>query len=110
MKRDKENVIRFEANDIVLPLKDLLTNVQIEQIYVGRDHGCRCGCGGNYYDFNQNSPIFKRFITRAAKFFEENLQYCEMTDSFDTNWMNIPTSFYGAGKCICIYFKGKINF
>ena len=109
MKTDKENVIHFETTDTLPSLKNLLSSVAIEQIYVGKDHHCRCGCGGNYYNFGQNSPLMKRFITRASKFFEKNLQYCEMTNSFETNWLNIPTSFNGPGKCICIYFKGKIS-
>lgn len=110
MKTTKDNVIHFEATDRLPSLKELLSSVAIEQIYVGKDHHCRCGCGGNYYTFGQNSPLMKRFITRADNLFKENLRYCEMVNTFETNWINIPSSFEGSGKCICIYFKGKINF
>lgn len=110
MKTDSTNVIHFEADDVVPSLKDMLSSVEIEQIYVGRDHCCRCGCGGNYYTFDQKSPLMKRFITSADKFFKKNLQYCEMVNSFETNWINIPSSFEGPGKCFCIYFKGNIKF
>ena len=53
MKTDCDGVIHFEATDVLPALKELLSNVKIEEIYVGRDHGCRCGCGGNYYNFDQ---------------------------------------------------------
>lgn len=109
MKTGKDGVIHFEKNDKVPSLNDLLASVQIEQIYCGKDHFCRCGCGGNYYTFGQNSPLMKRFLTRAQNNLEKNLEYCDFTNDFETNWINIPTSFEGPGRCICIYFKGTIQ-
>ena len=109
MKTDCDGVIHFEATDVLPALKELLSNVKIEEIYVGRDHGCRCGCGGNYYNFDQKSPLMKRFLTRAEGLLKKNLQYCELANCFEMNWINIPSSFEGAGKCFCIYFKGKVN-
>ena len=37
----------------------------IEKIYHGLDHWCRCGCGGNY--FNHNDKGFRRAINAMKK-------------------------------------------
>jgi hypothetical protein len=54
---------------------DDLRNLNIIQIYKGKDDHCRCGCGGKYYYPEDRS--FKRILKNAEKAFNENLRLTE---------------------------------
>jgi len=88
----------------------LFQNCKISQIYVGKDHYCRCGCGGEYYGFNPNSPFIRRTLTRAYNTYKKDPSSCEIFngDGTQESWINIPTSLIGPGRCICVYFKGEL--
>ena len=49
------------------------TGKGIAKIYSGKDHYCRCGCGGKYY--YAGSKLFNGIIKRAKKAFDETLEY-----------------------------------
>jgi len=90
--------------------------MNINQIYSGLDHHCRCGCGGNYYEFHE-TPTIHRILTRALKFFRMNMKECEMCVHLNHGgdwWLNIPTVMphhrCPEGKCYCIYFQPTDEF
>ena len=53
--------------------ENFLKSVSIEKIYKGKDHNCRCGCGGKYYE--SSSKSFKGILTRAKKALEFLREY-----------------------------------
>ena len=96
-KQDRENPhITFE---------ELLGQVgkkeeDIEEIYHGLDHWCRCGCGGNY--FGHKDKGFRRAINAMKKddFVTINVE----KDPYGNQYLNIPEANKD-NKCYCIYFK-----
>ena len=47
--------------------------MKIVNIYSGRDKGCRCGCGGKYWNDLTSSPkSFNGMIRRIEKFIDAN--------------------------------------
>ena len=89
----------------------------VQRIYSGLDHCCRCGCGGKYYD--RGSVGFKRILSKliAGKvepypagtqryvtggghkewIIEEGLD-------FHGDYLNIPIA-ETSNKCYCLYFE-----
>lgn len=49
----------LEENNIALD--------SIYQIYNGKDHNCRCGCAGKYYEKKTNPVGFQRVLNRIQK-------------------------------------------
>ena len=45
---------------MIYNLSSLLSKIQADRIYTGREEGCRCGCNGNYFERGS------RGYTRAA--------------------------------------------
>lgn len=99
------------------------TGKSIAKIYSGKDHCCRCGCGGKYY--YAGSKLFNGMIKRAKKAFEETLEYVNTYCNGDFEklcredkdilqgfvyrpgvYVNIP-KLSGNNKCYCIYFKNE---
>lgn len=109
-------MINFEANDVIPALKDMLNGCKVIQVYSGKDHNCRCGCGGRYYEmeFECDHSTIKRLLTKANTFLHKHPEECELfipsKESHLEHWLNIPTGFCGAGRAITIYFKGNPNF
>lgn len=109
MFKGKDKVFHFESTDKIS--ENIFEGCKITQIYSGKDHWCRCGCGGKYYD-DPTSPAFKRLVTRAKNILKLNPDGIEMFEGSDENWINVPTTITRRnhpGTCICIYFKGKVN-
>lgn len=102
-----DGINKFTEND-VFPFSFIFDGFEIEQIYSGKDHYCRCGCGGKYYD-DMSSRTAKIILTRAEKAFKKYYYECEMFIGKDYKncWLNIPTNFEGPGRCYCIYFHKK---
>ena len=74
------------------------TLTDIEKIYYGGDHCCRCGCKGRYA--NAGTPLFKQYMTWIAS--------TPLAGEVESEgcWMNLPVEvnrYYG--KCFCLYFK-----
>ena len=106
-----------KVKDIITMFLPGFKELNINLIYSGLDHHCRCGCGGTYYYIDKTpSPVIRRILTRALKFFKMNESECEMCIHLDNDgdwWLNIPTSFtthYGEGRCYCIYFQPSDEF
>ena len=97
-----ENTLNVET----ITLEDLLkkfgkTEDDIDKIYHGKDHWCRCGCGGNY--FYKNVKAEQRGFTRALNALKkENFKTCDIEQ--DGLWLNIPDATKD-NMCYCIYFK-----
>lgn len=74
-----------------------LTTADIEQIYHGKDHACRCGCHGGYFVFSDS--LIKK-IADVCQF--DNVEWAD-----SLRYVNIP---YGAKEddmCFCVYFFNK---
>jgi hypothetical protein len=68
-----------------------------KQVYVGRNQGCRCGCGGNYHD--AGSAGLKASLTRLARMLGAGeATWDGDTDSSYTNFS------YGDNRAVTIYF------
>lgn len=104
----------------------LLQNKEITKAYTGRENGCRCGCGGNYFDPGQKG--FTRALNKAKKLDPLVKLYNYFDDSGELNtaiadqvkneydgeihavgtfgstesWVDICC---GNGKTITLYFK-----
>ena len=77
----------------------------IKQIYRGKDHACRCGCCGKY--FEADKPEDHRGFVRAINEMNKPTFKCfdvEYEKYNGTTWINIPYDQYN-DKCFCIYFK-----
>ena len=78
---------------------------QISQVYLGKDHHCRCGCGGDYTATSYmikprtediNDTLVAKRLKRAKKLVESGID----VDYGDT-YVNIPT---GVNKAMTFYF------
>ena len=70
---------------------------EIEKIYIGRDVGCRCGCGGDY--IYPNSPEFGVVL---LAFEERKLLYgLNAEPRCDDVFQNVS---FGNNQCITVYF------
>lgn len=94
----------MKLNEIISKVREYVGNeVEIDQIYHGLDHHCRCGCGGNYFKKGDKG------FTRAINTMSSNLFFCyddevRICQSGETIWANIPY-YHRTDKCYCIYFK-----
>lgn len=70
----------------------------ITKVYHGKDHWCRCGCGGNYFDKGE------RGFTRAMNLMKKGYpKFSTSNVEAGPNYINIPDD--GADNmCYCIYF------
>ena len=71
----------------------------IKEIYHGRDHACRCGCCGNYFD--RGSRGFTRAINQMNK---PEFKNYEVNAPEGKNYINISYDDYN-DKCYCVYFN-----
>ena len=90
----------------------------IDRIYHGGDHVCRCGCAGNYFErgsrgFTRALNALKRgFMTESkgdevyvSGYGHNEVQISEGID-IETDYINIPE--YNApnhNRCYCLYCK-----
>jgi len=78
---------------------------QISQVYLGKDHHCRCGCGGEYTatSFMEdprsdvNDSLVARRLKRAKRLVEAGIAAVEYSDTY----VNIET---GYNKALTFYF------
>ena len=92
---------------IMTKLEEILTNANktiddIEKIYFGKDHCCRCGCGGDYFEANceEDARGFKRNLNKINT---KPLRIDEI-EYVDDIYVNIPL-VNGNDKCVTIYWK-----
>lgn len=72
----------------------------ITQIYRGKDHYCRCGCGGKY--FKPGERGFKRAVTQMNK-----SDFTPLAVEAPAGYRFINISYDNStreGKCFCLYF------
>lgn len=70
-------------------------------VYVGKDNWCRCGCGGNYYEFSDR--MFKTAVTKCMNMYNDGkIEKVEFEQGHDEFWVNFS---YGNNKCFCFYAK-----
>lgn len=118
MIKAADGTMKFEAADVIPEIIDFLKDCEVKQVYFGKDHCCRCGCGGTYYDYPTNLKEIKRNLNRANKFLHKHSHECELyinPNKDGENWLNVPTVLQGesadpAGRAITIYFKGEPHF
>ena len=77
------------------------TEADIEKIYYGKSHACRCGCCGNYFrpgerGFNRHMNSLRRGVLKAHEF--------ELFDIDVACYINIDLA-YTNDRCICLYRK-----
>ena len=76
----------------------------ISQVYFGKDHCCRCGCGGNYTATSYmkdprsdvNDSLVQKRLKRAKKLVLEGAEV-----EYGYNFVNIPT---GENRALTFYF------
>ena len=88
-------------------LEEILTKANktiddIETIYFGKNHWCRCGCGGEYFEADraEDARGFKRNLNKINRqpIVESEIEYD------DDICVNIPF-VKGNDKCVTIYWK-----
>lgn len=73
----------------------------ISKIYHGKDHWCRCGCGGKY--FYPGSRGFARALNtlkRGIRTFKDKVVYF---NGEIATYLNVPEADR-ENKCYCLYF------
>lgn len=89
----------------------LNSKVEVTKIYHGKDHACRCGCCGRYFEKGD-----KGFTRAINKLNSDNFSCFENQVQVDTSdirpdyeysqgWINIPYDPNITDKCYCVYFK-----
>jgi len=76
----------------------------ISQVYVGKDHHCRCGCGGDYVATSYmigsrsdiNDSLVKKRLERAKRLVKSGAEY-----QLEDTYINIVV---GDNKALTLYF------
>lgn len=92
--------------------KNFNSKIEITKIYHGKDHACRCGCCGRYFEKGDkgftraintlNSDTFKCFENRVELSTYQNVHDGKVLPT--EGWINIPYD-YDNDKCYCVYIK-----
>lgn len=79
-----------------------LDGYELDQIYIGKQNCCRCGCGGSYADKDNPSLLKKRF-NRFKRLAEagETITYIDSRQLI----LEITT---GEDRCITVYLNKKL--
>lgn len=81
----------------------------IERIYVGDTHGCRCGCLGNYHDIGSRGA--KLAYSRLVRLMTENkfIKWKDIDYSDPDSYLDIPyITMSGNERSICLCFKDDV--
>lgn len=79
---------------------------QLTRIYSGKNHCCRCGCGGRYFEKSDKS--FQSVLARLERMMRDNCKDSEEADCGRDGaggWVNIPYGHPRSNKCYCLFFK-----
>lgn len=89
----------------------------VQKIYHGLDHCCRCGCGGNYFDRGSRgfTRAMNKMLSAEFKPLEVGMdvhtrdgRYLQSTgveiDGVFNVYVNIPYNGM-TDKCYCLYFE-----
>lgn len=71
------------------------TEESIKKVYYGRDHHCRCGCGGDY--FEAGTDRFKKELDKLREEFSD-----DGIEIDERGFINIPDP-EGDDMCWCLY-------
>lgn len=78
----------------------------INKIYVGDTHGCRCGCHGKYHDYNTRGA--KMALTKIIKIMNEDkvIKWKDINYTDADCYLDIPyITDNGAERSVCLCFK-----
>lgn len=89
-------------------LKKIGTTIEaIDEIYSGKDHECRCGCKGKYY--NSEDKGYNRILNAAKRAFARDARLQEVVYDVlldgTVEYINIPNGKIHTDHCYCIYFR-----
>lgn len=96
---------RFNIGGKIFTIED------VEKVYTGKDHHCRCGCAGNYYYSSLSRQVnvlltndvqVQSLITRATNLIGKGAGH--ITDIKEGLYINVR---YGNNRAITIYFREK---
>jgi len=97
----------YEQYKVANPVVEILEldESKITKFYVGKDHCCRCGCGGAYYH-DPNNRMWKGELTK----FRRMLQYgcireVEIEEMGKQWWINAAYGSKEQNRCFCFYFN-----
>lgn len=80
---------------------------QLIEIYSGKNHCCRCGCGGRY--FKKDDKMIGTVLSRLERMMRDNCKNSEEADFNDfgdgNGCVNIPYGLPHENKCYCLYFE-----
>ena len=78
---------------------------QISQVYNGKRHHCRCGCGGNYvassYMINPRSEVNDSLVARRLKKAQKLVREGGVDVDYDTTYVDVET---GNNRSLTFYF------
>lgn len=86
------------------------TEDDIEELYIGNTHGCRCGCGDTKYYPNPSTMITRTMTKLGKMFIKDNDNFRLVRKDIDyrhpDRYLDIPyLTKSGRERSICLYFK-----
>jgi hypothetical protein len=83
-----------------------ITIEQVNNLYIGKGHCCRCGCGGNYYDVKADASHAKKIQHYLKKFASGKYSVTEQAGLGDEHLYEINLSRSGnTDRVATIYIK-----
>lgn len=69
---------------------------QVSQVYKGKRHHCRCGCGGTYtatsYMINPRSEVNDKLVARRLKQAQELIRQNAVFVDYESTYVDVETS------------------
>lgn len=82
---------------------------QISQVYLGKDHHCRCGCGGDYtatsFMVNPRSDVDDALVSKRLKRAKRLVESGAEAD-YSSTYVNIKT---GENRALTFYFDEVLS-
>jgi len=86
-----------------------VTIKDISQVYSGKNHHCRCGCGGDYVATSYmvkprsevNDSLVAKRLAKAKRIIESNVKIDGEEIGYNETYINIPI---GKNRALTFYF------
>ena len=78
---------------------------QVESLYIGKGHCCRCGCGGEYYRVSEDANHAKKIRHYLKKLASGKYSIYEQAGLGDEYIYEINLSKSGHDRVACFYIK-----